>query len=529
MDAIVQLALIEKAKRVFGSDGAVELCFPLLSPISFTAAELAGIARPETAEAYAAAADFARSVNFIPHDIVASASDTMVWDVYENVMELAKVPSGTGDPAATPRPSILRDIQADGTAVESAAMRRYRQYRDAWIVVSEDYAARKLSGELSDDPAVQRQWRSVDEPALRAAVENARRDWTTLGQRSAIETAQAADRASALAEPSLRWAEWTTAFDPNVDLVTDGGGSRYGPTGFSPRNFVEKNDWLSFELSASEIAALVAAAPAALKAVLGDQAPTTIEKVTFEYRSVALVRPWFKPEAIASRIWRSDDPLLQLSDGRVPPSGVCPGYATACVFIRNVVQTHAGSAPTAQPGTLFTLDAQVLTSRMLSVDPQLFARASRIELAVAAPVSAPVAEMPSLMATRAFRAIDLASLSMIARDDGGEQGGGDTAEAAASPPAEAAPIAAEIPPEASLDTNEAMLLRPAGIASLAIKRMPAFRYQAATLASQSAPQPAPPPEPAPVVTPPRDEISVLAFIWKRFPKTPDPAAGLTWT
>lgn len=498
MDAFVQLALIEKAKRVFAADAGVMLSFPLLAPIGFTAAELTALTAPATATDYAAAGDFARSVNFLPTDMVATATDRMLWDVYRDVLSRAEVGEaggGSGEgPAAT---DLLYDVGPDGTRVESEALKRYRQYRDAWIVAREDYATHKLTGELSQDAAERQHWIEVDEPALRAAIDAAASAWETLGGRAAIEAALQAERQAALRDPGLRWAEWTQAFNPDIDMITEVGGSQYAPTGFSPRNFADQ-DWLTFDLSASEMRTLVDEAPEELKRVLDDDGGTGIERVSFEYRSVALIRAWFRPEVMTSGIWRSSDADLQLSDGESPPKGVCPAYVSACVFVRNVeVTEQAASTDKTFEDLHFTLDAARLTRRSnLRIDPGIAARIARRA------VVQPVAPAPTPAVTpRAFQALERSSFMQVAG------------------------MRRVASPKASVARRRPIQLDGHVLANPTI-RFPAGLFDTPAPAP-SPPAPAPHP-PAPEPAPPRDEMSILAFICKRLPKVPDPAPDLKW-
>lgn len=492
MDAFVQLAMIEKAKRVFAGDPDVMLVFPLLSPLSYTSAELAGIAAPRTPVDYAAAADFARVVNFLPQDIVASASERMLWDVYRDVLTRAEVAHGSA--ATGTDATILYDVAADGSRVESELLKRYRQYRDAWFVAREDYAAHKLTGELSEDPAVRQNWSQVEEPQLRVAVNSAMRDWEALGQRAAIEAALMAERVTALNSPGVRWAEWYAAFNPDIDILVDAGGGQYAPTGFSPINFIEQNSWLRFELSAAEMKSLVDAAPETLRVVLDDDGGRNIDRLTFEYRSVRLVRPWFQPEALTSRIWRSADPELILSDGLDPPSGVCPAYVSACVFARNIVVTErrTGNA-TSLTNLHFTIDPKRLTPRPLQVrdDLDILPRA-----------------MP--------RHLRLCGVW------------GNPARTPIRSPHHAQP---RTPPDARtlrafqrLERNRFLLPQPQcadAEASLRFRRLERNPSPGATRGEPSSPTPTP--EAAG-----HDEISILTFICKRLPKTPDPAPIMHW-
>lgn len=497
MDAFVQVALIEKAQRVFAAEPGVQLCFPLLSPLTFSAAQIGALAAPASAADYAAAADFARVVNFLPRGWVANASEQMLWDVYAAVLDRADVAAasapGAGSTESDAAASVLYQTAPDGSRQESEAYQRYRQYRDAWFVAREDYGAHRLSGELSDDPAVRAHWLEVEEPALRAVLDAARADWETLGQRARIESALAAERAAAASAPEVRWAEWRQAFMADIDMPTDAGGNRYAPTGLSPRDFAAHDAWLGFELSASEMHALVAAAPDPFKAMLGSDAGAGVQHVTFEYRSVALVRPWFQPEVFSSRIWRSSDPDLMLSDGATPPQGVCPAYASACVFMRKLVVTPADThAPQAQRQWRFTLDAQRLAASPLHPDLRVLERMRP------GPPVAPVPGGPApVVQPRAFRALTAASF----------------VSAPASPAHDAALAHARLLLQAARPPAADLRLR-----------LPPLRWRGhGPVVVQ------PPPAPAPAPAPPADdELAILAFICKRLPKAPDPDPALRW-
>ncbi len=497
MDAFVQLALIEKAKRVFAADGSVMLSFPLLEPIGFTADELEACTEPESADDYAVAADFSRVVNLVVSDMVASTTERKLWDVYRDVLDRAQVgdvsTEGDEDHSAA---DILYADGPDGTRVESEALKRYRQYRDAWFVAREDYAAHKLSGELSEDPAEHQQWTDTDEPALRAAIDAATSAWDTLGQRAEIEKALEEERNTAFRDPRRRWAEWSNAFNPDIDMATAGDGGRYAPTGFSPRNFAERDGWLTFDMSAAEMRALVEQAPDGLKRVLDDDRGSSIEHVSFEYRSVALVRPWFHPEALTSRIWRSSDPELTLSDGQDPPTGACPAYASACVFVRNVEVTTRGSAAgPASPEFALTLDPKLLTVRRdLRAEPRLRGRPTVRDhrSGVRDHRSATPASLPAAAARPiAFQMLKFNTFAKV------------------SVPLSAAPAVAPV----------------AAGNRLRLDTVRASERVRARAPVTDTPAPAPP---TPPPTPDREEISILAFVCKRLPKAPDPAPELDW-
>jgi len=500
MNAFVQLALIEKARRVFASDSGVMLSFPLLSPLSFTAAELAGVVAPSTAADYTAAADFSRIVNFLPCDIVASVSDLMLWDIYHDVLTRAEVAFGSGVTANE------KSILYDGNRNDSEVLRSYRQYRDAWIVAREDYSEQKLAGELSEDPVVRQTWSEVDEPRLRAALDLATRDWETLGQRAVIEATLAAERSATLNSPEVRWAEWNAAFNPDIDMLTDVGGGQYAATGFSPSNFAKQKNWLQFNLSASEMKALVASAPEALKTVLDDDSGGNIKKVTFEYRSVRIVRPWFQPAVLTSGIWRSTNPDLILSDGLDPPNGVCPYYVSACVFVRNIAVTERRTGQvTTFNNVPFTLSPQRLTARKLwiSETPRILGDLTRISLDPAGASASPVPGDNLRIAAAKFPRTQV--------------------RAATPPPSASVLNTRTLMAFRRLKSNSFVLMQPKGAHAAASRQRP--RIVPPPKRSR-APSTSPPENPLPAR---REEISILAFICKRLPKAPDPAPGIRWS
>jgi len=184
MDAYVQVALIEKAKKVFALDGGLFLSFPVVTPVGFQPAALAALLAPQSAADYAAAADFSRVVNFVPRDQVATIDgENFLWRIYGDILANAEVATGRNDPVADGRhaaaQALLYEIDGDGTRHESAAYLSYRSYRDAWFTAQEDYNAQRITGEAATDPAEQQHWHDTLEPQLRGVVGQALADWQT--------------------------------------------------------------------------------------------------------------------------------------------------------------------------------------------------------------------------------------------------------------------------------------------------------------------------------------------------------------
>lgn len=511
IDAFVQLAMMSKASRVFAADEGKFLAFPLLTPLTYPPAMFATLMTPSTAAEYAAAGEFSRTVNFLPRDIVASLeSDRFLWDVYIDVMTRADVAVGSGaDTGSTDGSSVLYQTATDGTRTESPEYAAYRQYRDAWIVAREDYGARKLSGELTSDPAEKQHWTDTVEPTLRAVLTQAESDWSVLGHREKVEAALQAEAAAAARNPAKRWSDWSSAINPDVDIQSDPGGA-YAPTGIAPWNFATEGEWLPFELSSGEMTTLVAEAPPELKVVLDQNGgASNVERISFEYRSVSVVRPWFRADALTSRIWRSADPDLMLSNGEDSPAGACPAYVTAIVFMRNLKVTPRAATPA----------APVLSDMRFTIRPELLTRRHLQAVRPAGHHAPPATQSPGAVRAQAFRRISLQSFAVAP-----------TLASRHAPRTAAAGVA---PALEGARFDHRLMLRVANPAVAVRADTPIGRRRFRDVARLgTAPPVAAEPAvatPAPAPDPPASaDISVLAFICKRLPKTPNALPDLTW-
>ncbi|AFM15022.1 hypothetical protein Mycch_0196 [Mycolicibacterium chubuense NBB4] len=519
MDAFVQLALMEKCRQVFGSDSTF-LSFPLASAFSWTPSQTTGMNAPATAGDYAAAAEFAQSVNFIPRDLVANVDgETFLWDVYDDVLSGAQVavgkPPSTYETAAA---AVLYDTAADGTRTETAAYRMYRQYRDAWIAARQNYNAQRLTAESSSDPVIQQRWNTVDEPTLRAAVADAKAAWEQQGRKAEIESALETYEQMTVDDPKLAWSTWQGSFNEDIDLITDPTSQlKYAPTGFSPRNLSSNDAWLHFDLASAEMAALVDAAPTNLKAVLGSQTASQYQHVSFEYRSVAVVRPWFQSAVFTSRSWQQpgEEPL---SDGGDPPNGRCPAYVSAIVFVRHVAVVPAAGhgAPAPERGPIFSLPTQLLTERKLVLEPQLQTRMAMApsERDTGAVTDAPVVNTPL------FRRLDTESFIQAPRSQPAQPVASITMMRMAAAPTRQTPPAGATP-----EVGAARFIPPAFRFDHGPVRGAGHLGDLGTVVPVDPSQPPPPPSPPP----PNDDVQILAFICKRLPKAPDPLPDLHWT
>ena len=262
------------------------------------------------------------------------------------------------------------------------------------------------------------------------------------------------------------------------------------------------------------MAKLVAEAPEQLKAVLGGQTQSAIDRVSFEYRSVALVRPWFQAMALTSRIWRSSDPELVLSDGGSPATGSCPAYVSALVFIRNISITQRVAVPLDDASTAdlrFTIQPSMLTNRRLKKSREFIPDIALEETAV--PVN--------LKNARAFKRLDQQSLKAIPITDVSTP----AVRFFATSHLNRVSIAHEIATEAPTR------LARSGAGLRILNRIRRRRFRDAAIQDTGGVVIAEPIDDdvsTPPAAPEPNAISVLAFICKRLPKTPDARNDLNW-
>jgi hypothetical protein len=522
MDALAQLAVMTKAKAVFESDDTF-LSFPALTPLSYPADSLSFAASSAPSpQQLRMMSEFSRLANSLPTGTLFEPTPGQyLWDAYQAVLQTAIVANGdmTADQKAVlaAAEAILHVTTPDGLRSDSPMMVAYKQCRDAWFKAVQDYNARKSTAEASTDPAAQAQWKNTDEPMLRAAVDAANLAWAQQGNKDAVEAAQQQEATAAAQSPRQRWRSWASQFVPDIDVMTDPDNESFALTAFTPAEIVEHDDWPSFTLTAPEISRLVSQAPHELVAIFGEQpGASAIDALSFEYRSVSVTRPWFHPELFAAHFWKLPAGSNPLSNGATPPTGDWPAYVTAVVFARNiVVHPHASAAG---PAPAVRLHAFLPIIRTTAVPVQ-----TAVLVRVAHPVLPPHPAVP-VAATATRPPVAPAGPLRAAVAPAGRT---------AAPPAVHPPIAT-----AMLRLNPALpahviLAAPRPGTPPGAAPAPAARPQPSPTAAAQPhlpqPQPAPAAAPAKTQTESAPEISILAFICKRLPASPNPDATLDWT
>jgi len=348
MDATLSLALMMKAKIVFERDSNF-LCFPL-TPISYVPGDLSFLvdATPSAIDLTNLSA-FSTLVNMIPDNIMWPPSQVnYLWDAYADVLHNADLAQSTRtadeEHNYEAAKAILYTTNSDQTRTPSSALQAYDLCRDSYIVAEQNYATAKNTAETTTDPTVKSQW-AMQAPLLLQAIDDSRSVWNEKGCKSQIEEALGMAERLGAKSPELEWQQWTAEFEPSTNALTDATGQPFYPSVPSPINVFEQGAvWQQFTLVGDEADALIKQAPDDLRSRLAPKSlDIALEKLSFEYTSVALKRAWFDPRIFDQRFWRFADNHV-ISDGQSLTKGNCPAYVLALVFARNVqIQLAANS------------------------------------------------------------------------------------------------------------------------------------------------------------------------------------------
>ena len=371
IDATVVLGLAGKVNQVFADEDAYQ-AFPL-APIGLKADSLrAMITDPLSTAGSQAHAQYSLLVNEIPCGPIWQPDGDRLWDVYGDLLtgglvELLEKPQSPEQKTAYDRAfNMLYQKGADGIPVSSPAVVAYERHRDAYIAASIEYNNRKGEAEMSSDEAVEQAW-ADDEPALRAAVDDARVAWNGPGNRVTVDAARQVLSEQGTDSPAAVWEGFKKLFNPLMPEIffrTTVENLSYVPTSYLPSD-VTDTAWPRITVTADELKQLAELAPAELRNRLGGSADAGIDMVSFEYSYVTVSRPWFTPQLFASHAWKFKEPGRVLSDGGSPPTGGCTVYVTGLALARNItVQRKSEQAD--EPPNLVFLPTKMLVTKSIA-------------------------------------------------------------------------------------------------------------------------------------------------------------------
>jgi hypothetical protein len=353
MDAATQLALMAKAKNVFGNDQTF-LSFPI-TPLPFTLQQLNFLTDFNIANLQT----FSLLVNQIPNgEAWLPVEQHYLWDIYDDILKEGNfaVSSRTAseEEAYQAARSYLRVTHADGTGEDTIFYTTYKQHKDAFVLTQQRYLAAKSTADCSTEAAVQQQW-IIDEPILRGELTECEQRWILAGYKNEVEAAQETIFQLGGRSPLQTRTEWRTKFNADLDTITSATNlmSVY-LSSFSPSNALADGSWQPFKLTADEARVMLEQAPAEIRSRFAvNSVDPHLDSLSFEFSSAVIQRPWLASDALKARFWQFADPAKVLSNGATPPVGECPAYVTAVVFARNLTTTQkaANSATSTDSAT----------------------------------------------------------------------------------------------------------------------------------------------------------------------------------
>lgn len=381
MNSAVLLALMTKAKKVFGADNTF-LSFPV-SPLPYTKRGLDFFSAHDAEELRQSQRNlqaFSTLVNLIPDDEAWLPKESLfLWEVYDRILKEGDFAVSSRTPkeeeAYQRALTFLRVVNEGGMVEDSAPVKAYRQHKDAFLLAEQKYNADKFTGENAADPAERQRWRDVEEPAQRANLDDLRTKWITAGHKNEVEEAQAKVVSLGARSPLQTSNEWKSRFNEDIDTLTGGPDtSTVYPSFFSPSNALDDNAWQPFKLSEEEVKILINEAPEELRArFAANSAAAAGKSLTFEFSSASIQRPWFVSDVFRSRFWRFADASRVISDGGKPAKGQCPAYVTAIVFARKVKEEEKPVEPV-RPVRPVRRPGGVVVTTSKSVRPRKSAR-----------------------------------------------------------------------------------------------------------------------------------------------------------
>ena len=385
------VAIMSKIRLLYGGEDGRDDQFisflPLGRPLSAEDLSFAdaagGIA--SSSKTLHSAANFATQMNVIPaSETIWSHDGRLLWDEYQSVLRQAVVADETLTAAEQEELATARDRLYDaqegvdgesGGVVPSAMHERYREYETRFQDAKRRLNAARITTEHATDPLTEAQARAEQE-TLEKDVERCRAEWHANGHKETIEEAFADIERLTDGSPQIAWAEWKDQFE-GAKLNDLQESRSFYPTSIWPPGFYHTDTdagWTTVTMDGSEVDSLrdqwLADTPDGAADDMLDsavQANIKIQSLSVELARVDLIRPWFVPAVLRSRVWQWRHDREPLSDGGDPPRGSMTAYPVSLIFARNLeidldaTETENASVVSAlQEGALQSLGPMVL-------------------------------------------------------------------------------------------------------------------------------------------------------------------------
>ena len=341
MDSIVQLSIIEKSKQVFSHEKEdIFLSFPNTA-ISFKKSDLIFDDDEEDFKADKnQISEFSRMVNQIPRgELWASNSESYLWNIYKEILGKGQVARAFQTSEEGEEYSSIVTLLYDNYGKKNQELSRkyliYCEFKDAYYVLKEQYASRKIDVELSGDEKEKLYWEKTENELWRRKFKEIEDKWISRGYKYEIDDALQRKASIERRAPQSTWIEWQKLFVPDADIENDYRGYPYVDTRYAPSNAIDEGAWSEFAISKNVAKSLISGASSQFKKIFlpdGLGVPS-FESIKLEFSSVKVCRPWFESSVFRSRFFKYGEII---STGGDKIEGLCPAYVTGLIFARNV-------------------------------------------------------------------------------------------------------------------------------------------------------------------------------------------------
>lgn len=324
--------------------------------------------------------EFARVVNSIPSLNAINTFEqkgSMVWDIYEQVLNLSKVPNTnlTEQEKKTVediRSVLFNEVEMHTFNLETQQLETqkvtqgspltelYNNKKQAYEDALAAYNVKRITAMYDNDPKTVMDF-TLNGKTFQSKVDQAMNDWVFVGRKNEYE--QMVALIDNLGRKSMdKYKQDLHNTLSRAKLTSSNEGTFYLTT-FYPSNFMDiEEGWThmlfdskSLEKGLKETHQSVSGSTG-IKIGLwsfgasGGYDKATEEgyvegndlKVEFKINQVILGRPWFNPDFLISGSWNWSVPGKNLlSDGASTPKGLMPAYATTAVFIKDIKITSA--------------------------------------------------------------------------------------------------------------------------------------------------------------------------------------------
>lgn len=391
------IALVNKLASVLtGGDESAEAskesyvswCLPGIpfqsDDLQFAVKGISGKDGDETRSLVRAAAEFSRSVNFVPNAqgdadesqrYIYDQNGRLLWDLYKNVLDFSEVASGslTDDQEKKIKKfrslmtvtKTVKDIITDEekqVTEDGPVIKAYNEKMAAYGEAALVYNNKRLAALNGDDKASVQDF-TLNAEIYRGRVKAAMNDWTTNGYKDDVEKMHAFIHQVTQKDLTLLKRDLEDKLDRGK-MTDPNSGSPFYLSSFYPGNFVNNDKgWTKFTFSSSNKDTYSKQTHSSTSGRAGirwglwsaggsggvtkDTTLGTLDSedflMEFSITQVSLSRPWFSPEFLLNTAWRFKPGQGQdvLSDGDTPAHGQLTSYPTTAIFIKDVKITSS--------------------------------------------------------------------------------------------------------------------------------------------------------------------------------------------